>query len=91
LGDTVPPISYSSLAVRAALLKGLADFKVLLDGVPVDPGLILYAGVAPGFAGLYQINLQLPNNVNASPDLQIGLGAALSPAGVKLPVSLIRP
>lgn len=91
LGDTVPPISYSRLATRAALLKGLADFKVLLDGVPLDAGLILYAGVAPGFAGLYQINLQLPSNVDATPDIQIGLGTALSPAGVKLPVSLITP
>jgi uncharacterized protein (TIGR03437 family) len=91
LGDTVPPITYSRLATRAALLKGLADFNVLLDGIPLDPSLILYAGVAPGFAGLYQINLQLPNDVNATPDIQIGMGTALSPAGVKLPVSLIAP
>jgi len=88
LGDTVPPVIYSTTAAKAASLKHLAEFTLLLDGVPLDASLILYAGVAPGFAGLYQINVQIPNTVNANPDLQIGFGDVVSPTGVKLPLTL---
>jgi len=86
LGDTIPPVIYSNVAVAAATLQLLSKFKVLLDGTPVDSSLILYAGIAPGYAGLYQINVQLPNTVGSNPDLQIGLGDALSPTGLKLPL-----
>ena len=88
LGETVPPAVYSTAATKAAALKRLAEFRLLLDGSALDASLILYAGVAPGFAGLYQINVQIPNTVNPNPDLQIGFGDALSPTGLKLPLSL---
>jgi uncharacterized protein (TIGR03437 family) len=86
LGDTVPPVIYANVATTAAPLKQLSDFKVLLDGVALDASLVLYAGIAPGFAGLYQINLRLPNGVGANPQIQIGLADALSPAGLTLPL-----
>lgn len=86
LGETVPNLIYSNVAAKAAPLKLLSQFKVLLNGNQLDLSLVLYAGVAPGFAGLYQINLQLPNTLDSNPGLQIGLGDALSPAGVKLPL-----
>src|SRR5260370_1379398 len=86
LGDTVPPVIYANVAATAAPLKQLSDFKVLLDGVALDASLVLYAGIAPGFAGLYQINLRLPNGVGANPQIQIGLADALSPAGLTLPL-----
>lgn len=88
LGDTVPPVVYSTAATKAASLKRLAEFTLLLDGDPLDASLILYAGIAPGFAGLYQINVQIPNTVNANPDLQIGFADGVSPAGIKLPLTL---
>jgi uncharacterized protein (TIGR03437 family) len=87
LGDTVPPMINSTLATSKAPLKRLSEFTLLLDGAPLDASLILYAGIAPGYAGLYQINVQIPNTVNANPDVQIGLGADLSPTGVKLPLN----
>jgi len=86
LGDTQPPPIDSNIATTAAPLKQIADFKVLLDGVAVDRSLILYAGLAPGFAGLYQINLRLPDGVGGNPQIQIGLVDTISPAGLKLPV-----
>jgi len=86
LGDTIPPVIYSNVATTAATLQLLSEFKVLLNGTPVDSSLILYAGVAPGYAGLYQINVQLPSAVSSNPDLQIGLGDAFSPAGLILPL-----
>lgn len=86
LGDTQPPPIDSNLVTTAAPLRQIADFNVLLDGAAVDRSLILYAGLAPGFAGLYQINLRLPDGVGGNPQIQLGLPDAISPAGLRLPV-----
>jgi len=59
---------------------------ILLDGVAVPPGQILYAGVAPGFSGLYQINVQLPSQVNANPEVRMSVGGQMSPPNTHLPV-----
>ena len=86
LGQTVPPAGYGELPTAAAPLARIADFKVRIDGTAVDPSAVLYAGIAPGFAGLYQINVRLPTATGANPELRISVGAAISIPGVKLPV-----
>ncbi len=58
----------------------------MLNGVAIDPSLIQYAGVTPGFAGLFQINVQLPGDAPSSPEIQIGYPNLMSPAGRILPV-----
>ncbi len=87
LGQTLPPIVYSELPTTAAPLKQIADFRVLLDGAAVDSTAIAYAGVAPGFAGLYQINLRLPQSTASNPEIRIALGDAVSKSGLRLQVS----
>src|ERR1035437_2155849 len=52
------PMSQTTPPVCAAVLA-LASLKVTLQGTAVNPALIKYAGVSPGSAGLYQINLYL--------------------------------
>jgi uncharacterized protein (TIGR03437 family) len=64
----------------------LSDFQVLLDGNPVDPGNIAYAGIAPGFSGLYQINVALPATTGSNPEIRIAIGPAVSLAGLHIPV-----
>jgi uncharacterized protein (TIGR03437 family) len=59
--------------------------QVLLDGTPCPPQNVLYAGVTPGFAGLYQINLQLPPTLPANPQIQLSIGTQISPAAIQLP------
>ncbi|MDP8982937.1 MAG: hypothetical protein M3O35_20360 [Acidobacteriota bacterium] len=86
LGATVPPAVYGTVAPAAAVLKDMASFQLVLDGTPLDPSLVLYAGAAPGFAGLYQINCVLPTSTGASPEIRIGVAAQLSKTGVTLPV-----
>ena len=61
----------------AAILEKLSEFKVVAAGEPIDRANILYAGAAPGFAGLYQINLRLPGNLARNPELQIGFNNML--------------
>jgi uncharacterized protein (TIGR03437 family) len=87
LGQTIPPVGYGELPSAAASLKMLSDFQVLLDGSPVDSSSIAYAGVAPGFAGLYQINLLLPGSTGSNPEIRIAIGDALAKAGLHIPVS----
>jgi uncharacterized protein (TIGR03437 family) len=65
-----------------------ANIEVLLDGVAVAPSAIDYAGVAPGFAGLYQINLTLPKSTGANPEIRLQLDGAISIPKVYLPVVL---
>ena len=86
LGQTVPPVIYGQVPTGAANLKQMADLRIMLDGVAVDPSRIAYAGIAPGFAGLYQINLKLPDTTGANPEIRVGLADQLSRAGIRLPV-----
>ncbi len=85
LGQTMPPVPYGQLFYSAAPLEQLADFKLLLDGVKTT-GAVAYAGIAPGFAGLYQLNIIVPKSVKANPEIRIGLDDQLSVAGLHLPV-----
>jgi uncharacterized protein (TIGR03437 family) len=88
LGQTLPPVPYGQVFDQAAPLEQLADFKLVLDGVTAESDAVAYAGIAPGFAGLYQINVILPKSTQANPEIQIGFGKQLSKAGVHLPVAL---
>ena len=85
LGDTIPSVPYGEIPSGAAPIVDMADFQVTLDGVPVDRSRVEYAGVTPGFGGLYQINLKLPPGFNPNPEIRVGFPALLSPAGVRLP------
>lgn len=71
---------------RASPLQRLSEFRITLDGVAVPADHILYAGVAPNFAGLYQINLRIPNDCPTNPEIRAGYPEAMSPEGLRLPV-----
>jgi uncharacterized protein (TIGR03437 family) len=86
LGETTPPADGFQLPIAAASLVAGANLSILLDGNPVDPSAIQYAGVAPGFAGLYQINLTLPMSTGANPEIRLQLDGAISIPKVHLPV-----
>jgi uncharacterized protein (TIGR03437 family) len=86
LGPTAPAALPNQIPQFAASIVDLVDFQVLLNGAAVDPRLVLYAGVTPGFAGLFQINLQLPDDCPSNPAIQVGFGDQLSPTGLIIPV-----
>jgi uncharacterized protein (TIGR03437 family) len=86
LGEVTPPAIYGQLPTAAAPLIAGADLSILLDGVAVDSQAIAYAGVAPGFAGLYQINLTLPASTGSNPEIRLQIDGASSIPGVHLPV-----
>ena len=86
LGHTNPPWPSGVVAKSAANIAALASLRVLLNGTAIDPKLLLYAGVTPGFSGLYQINFTLPANARANPEIRLQVGAQVSIPAIELAV-----
>jgi len=86
LGHTNPDSEPGRAPTRAASIVLIGRLAILLGGKAVDPSRILYAGVTPGFAGLYQINLRVPGGLDADPEIRVFIGLQGSPSFLKLPV-----
>ncbi|PYT14741.1 MAG: hypothetical protein DMG59_16345 [Acidobacteria bacterium] len=86
LGPTLPRAVPNQAPQGPAPLEHISDFRVLLNGVPVDSRRIEYAGATPGYAGLFQINLRLPEDAPPNPEIRVGYGDRLSPAQRYLPL-----
>jgi uncharacterized protein (TIGR03437 family) len=84
LGRTVPDSSSGAVPRSAAPILYGPQFQLLLNGDPLPAANIFYAGVTPGFAGLYQINVKLPDVLPADPEVRIVIGAQASPASIQL-------
>jgi uncharacterized protein (TIGR03437 family) len=55
--------------------------SVMLGAVALNPEDVLYAGVSPGIAGLYQVNIRVPGNVpDGNQPLALTLGNFKTPA-----------
>jgi uncharacterized protein (TIGR03437 family) len=85
LGGTSPGVADGALPTDAQALTHMNQFSILINGAPINPALILYAGVAPGYAGLYQINVKMPDPLPKNPEIRLALGDAMSPQGLMLP------
>lgn len=86
LGPTVPPATPNRLPDAAAPIARLGDFQVRLNGVPVASTGILYAGISPPYAGLFQINLRVPDDAPEDPEIRCGYPEEMSPPGGILPI-----
>jgi len=86
LGQTSPPVRPGEVARSATALDPAAGFRVYLDGKEQPAANVPYAGLAPGFAGLYQVNLRVPEDLESAPELRMVAAGQWSPAGLSLPV-----
>jgi uncharacterized protein (TIGR03437 family) len=91
LGRTNPTQIDGTFARAAAPIILLNQLQVLLDGQAVPAENILYAGITPGFSGLYQVNLRLPDQIGATPELRIALGDQMSQGALRLQVDTAGP
>jgi uncharacterized protein (TIGR03437 family) len=86
LGQTSPAVPQGEIARAAALIERAEEFRVVIDGRTVSEG-ILYAGVTPGYAGLYQVNLRLPEWTGPDAEIRLMQGDVVSPGGIRIPVA----
>jgi uncharacterized protein (TIGR03437 family) len=82
----VPPAIPNRLPDGAATIARLTDFQVWLNGLRVPAARILYAGISPPYAGLFQINLRVPDDAPADPEIRCGFPEQMSRPGGILPV-----
>ena len=87
LGVTEPyPALPNEIPMLAGSIVKMPSFQVLLNGTALDPAQVLYAGICPGWAGLYQIDLILPANASPNPEIRVAIGNQVSPPGILLAV-----
>lgn|SRR5579862_2670863 len=86
LGTTVPPQLPNQAPDGAASISDLEHFQLLFNTQPVDAKWIPYVGISPPYAGIYQINLFIPDTAPDNPEIQISFPNFISPAAGILPI-----
>jgi uncharacterized protein (TIGR03437 family) len=84
LGRTVPDSASGVPPAAAATILYASQLQIVLNGSVLPQASIYYAGVTPGYAGLYQINVTLPDVLPPDPEIQVVIGTQSSPPGVLL-------
>jgi len=84
LGITQPNPSPGEIPAYPGLIAQLHALRVSVGGAVLPPERILYAGLTPGWAGLYQINLFLPDNLGLDPEVRAAVGDQAGAPGLKL-------
>lgn len=70
LGAVSPPVSAGSAASSTQLSNTVNPVTVTVGGESAE---VLFAGLAPGFAGLYQVNAIVPSGIAASASVPVVL------------------
>lgn len=84
-GSTAPAVFSGELPDFAA--HAVLPARAWLDSEELPGYLIHYVGQAPGFAGLYQINLELPGDLpSGDPEFRIEIGGISSQPGIRIAV-----
>lgn len=87
-GPVSPPLATGEFAWEAAPLA-TTSVRAMIGEIEVPQENILYAGAAPSAAGLYQLSVQVPDNVAAGTHgFTLMLGGVSSASGPKLTVAV---
>ncbi len=84
LGRTAPEPAVFEIPQYPGLVAN--SLQLFLGGSQVSPDRIFYAGLTPGSAGVYQINVTLPDAMGRDPEIRVTVAAQESTAGLKLAV-----
>jgi len=89
LGQTTPAVQ-NGVAAPSSPLATVPNVTVVLGGQTFDRGVQvtpIFAGLTPGFVGLYQINVTIPASVPSDPNLPVYLivnGVVSNPVAISL-------
>jgi uncharacterized protein (TIGR03437 family) len=86
LGQTTPSLISGVVPLEIAFIQRRSELRITINGEAVPSENILYSGISPGWAGLYQINLRLPDAVDKDPEIRIELGGRITPEGLRIPL-----
>jgi uncharacterized protein (TIGR03437 family) len=73
MGAVNPPVTDGTAGSGSTLSQAASQVVVLVGG---QPGTVVYNGLAPGFPGLYQINVTLPGFLPATGNLPLAIQTA---------------
>lgn len=90
LGRTVPSFGYRDLPRKEAEIQLRDHLSLIIGDVELTGERISYAGLMPGFPGLYEIRFQMPETAEGDPALRVRILDQSSQAGVRL-VTLAEP
>jgi len=84
LGATVPSVASGVPAPSLTLAKVTNPVTVTVDSLPST---VLFAGLTPGFVGLYQVNFQVPTGAHSGDDVVTVTQNGVAANPTLLPVS----
>ena len=73
LGDVSPAVAAGSAAPSSPLSRTVLPVDLIIGGVRAE---VAFAGLAPGFAGLYQVNAVVPSPVTPGDAVPVTIGVA---------------
>jgi uncharacterized protein (TIGR03437 family) len=82
LGKVLPAVPTGNPAPLLPLSNVVSQTSVTIGGITVNP---MFAGLTPGFVGLYQVNVGIPPGVVAGDQVPVFITAASQPS---LPVTI---
>jgi len=77
------PVTPHQVSGQAAPANSQTVFPVTVS-LGGTPAIVSFSGLAPGFAGLYQINAIVPGGLSGIVDIRVTAGAVTSPGGVTI-------
>ena len=83
LGRTSPPVDSGLAAPSDPLTSAVIVPQITLGGMPLD---LQYAGLAPGYVGVYQINVTVPGNVPLGLDIPLVINQGSSATSLSVRV-----
>ena len=85
LGATTPAFAAGELPDKAGQAAGIV--QVTLGVTVLAPSNVLYAGVTPSNAGLYQVNIRIPDTAaDGDQPIVVSINGNASPAGAYVSV-----